>query len=205
VFPFIWPRQPVSRLFRYQRAGIRIGPGIEPDVAAAGDKGSIGHHPGFDIQNGGMLALGQEVLFHGHAEPHRTPRQFRQQYCDGFGLAVVLRAVASPDIGHLHADHVFRMVENPGQFLAQRKRVLATGPDVYRFSLHARDGDEGFQMKVLIPRKEKTVFENVIAPLEGPRIASFVGEPVAIVDAQPAGTAGALSVGRHNPHRFFFE
>ncbi len=113
-----------------------------------------------------MLALGQEVFLGRHAEPHRAARQLREQDRDGFRLAVVFRAVAGADIGHLDADQVFRVLENARQFLAQRERVLAAGPHLDHIAFITRDRDERFEMKMLIAREDESVFEHMIAIVE---------------------------------------
>ena len=71
VAPAVGPRNAVAGLFCHQGAGIRVGTSVEQDLAVARDQGAVGHHTGFETQNGCVLRVGEKTLFHRQAQAHR--------------------------------------------------------------------------------------------------------------------------------------
>ena len=174
MLPPVWSGQTVACFLGDERARIRIGAGVEQYASGPGDESPVGHDARFHIQNRRMLALRQETFFRRHAEPDRPAGFSRQQNGDGLGFAIVFRPISGAEIGHPDPNAVLGILEDTGQLLAQRKRILRTGPELDDVAVHASNGNKRLKVKMLIPRKHEPVFEDMIAGVERGSIAGPV-------------------------------
>ena len=101
----------------------------------------------------------------------------------------------------MHGHAVFRAFEHARDFLAQGKRILATGPNLNLPGARMRDADEGFEVVVRHARKAKLVFEHMVAACEGIGAAGLVREFVADVFARSQHRARPGAIGRHDSGR----
>src|SRR6202042_3868291 len=93
------------------RADIGIGAAVPKNFAAARDDVAILTHAALDAEPGGMFGDHVELLFHGQRDLDRTAREHGERSDQSFELDIELAAETAAEIGHLHADAIFRPAE----------------------------------------------------------------------------------------------